>query len=44
MVATVPPGGVDFKREAQLFTKAGEAVEVSVDGLGSLKNPVVDEF
>ena len=36
-------GGVGFKREPQLFLKPGDIVEVAVEGIGRLRNGVVDE-
>jgi len=43
VIATGTPGGVGFKREPPLFMKAGDSVEVSIDGVGSLSNRVEDE-
>jgi 2-keto-4-pentenoate hydratase/2-oxohepta-3-ene-1,7-dioic acid hydratase in catechol pathway len=43
VIATGTPGGVGFKREPQLFMKAGDVVEVTIAGIGQLRNPVAAE-
>lgn len=43
IIATGTPGGVGLFRDPPLFLKAGDTVEVSMDGLGTLSNPVMDE-
>ncbi|WP_353987534.1 fumarylacetoacetate hydrolase family protein [Ruicaihuangia caeni] len=43
VIATGTPGGVGDGREPKLFLKHGDVVEVEVDGLGVLSNPVVGE-
>jgi 2-keto-4-pentenoate hydratase/2-oxohepta-3-ene-1,7-dioic acid hydratase in catechol pathway len=43
VIVTGTPGGVGFKREPALFMKAGDVVEVEVEGVGVLRNPVVKE-
>ena len=40
IIATGTPAGVGFQREPPLFMKAGDQVEVTIDGLGTLANPV----
>jgi 2-keto-4-pentenoate hydratase/2-oxohepta-3-ene-1,7-dioic acid hydratase in catechol pathway len=40
VIATGTPGGVGFKREPPLYMKAGDVVEVEVEGVGILSNPV----
>lgn len=40
---TGTPGGVGAKRNPPLWMKAGDMVEVEVDRIGTLRNPVVDE-
>jgi 2-keto-4-pentenoate hydratase/2-oxohepta-3-ene-1,7-dioic acid hydratase in catechol pathway len=42
VIATGTPGGVGFARKPQVFLKAGDVVEVEIDGIGTLKNQVVD--
>lgn len=37
------PGGVGFTRKPPVLMKAGDVCEVEIDGLGTLRNPVVDE-
>jgi 2-keto-4-pentenoate hydratase/2-oxohepta-3-ene-1,7-dioic acid hydratase in catechol pathway len=43
VIATGTPGGVGFKRDPQLFMKAGDVVEVVIGGIGALRNPVAAE-
>ncbi|SEE71601.1 2-keto-4-pentenoate hydratase/2-oxohepta-3-ene-1,7-dioic acid hydratase (catechol pathway) [Rhizobiales bacterium GAS188] len=43
VIATGTPGGVGFKREPQLFMKAGDVVEVTIAGIGHLRNEVAAE-
>ena len=41
--ADSPPGGIGAKRSPPLWMKAGDVVEVEVDRIGVLSNPIVDE-
>ena len=43
VIATGTPGGVGSRREPPLWMKAGDRVEVEVEGIGTLVNPVIDE-
>lgn len=43
VIATGTPAGVGFKREPPEFLRPGDHVSVSIDGLGTLSNPVVAE-
>ena len=43
VIATGTPGGVGLFRQPPLFLKAGDVVEVEVEGIGVLSNPVDDE-
>jgi 2-keto-4-pentenoate hydratase/2-oxohepta-3-ene-1,7-dioic acid hydratase in catechol pathway len=43
VIATGTPGGVGFKREPQLFMKAGDVVEVEIEKVGLLRSHVVAE-
>ncbi|OLL31262.1 5-carboxymethyl-2-hydroxymuconate isomerase [Burkholderia sp. SRS-W-2-2016] len=43
VIVTGTPGGVGAKRNPPLFMKAGDVVEVEVDRIGVLRNPVADE-
>jgi len=43
VIVTGTPGGVGAKRNPPLFMKAGDVVEVEVDRVGILCNPVADE-
>lgn len=42
VIATGTPGGVGFARNPQVFMKAGDTVEIEVEGIGVLRNSVVD--
>lgn len=41
IISTGTPGGVGVFREPQVFLKPGDVVEVEVEGIGTLTNPVV---
>ncbi|HEU4539421.1 MAG TPA: fumarylacetoacetate hydrolase family protein [Polyangiaceae bacterium] len=43
VLVTGTPGGVGSKRNPPLFLKAGDVVEVEIERVGLLRNPVVDE-
>lgn len=43
VIVTGTPGGVGAKRNPPLFMKAGDRVEVEVDRIGVLTNPIADE-
>jgi 2-keto-4-pentenoate hydratase/2-oxohepta-3-ene-1,7-dioic acid hydratase in catechol pathway len=43
VIATGTPAGVGFTRKPPVFMKAGDTVEVEIEKLGVLRNPVVDE-
>jgi SAM-dependent methyltransferase len=43
VIATGTPSGVGYARTPPLFMKAGDVCEVEVEGVGRLRNPVVDE-
>ncbi|KPF78855.1 hypothetical protein IP88_03090 [alpha proteobacterium AAP81b] len=40
VIATGTPGGVGSRREPPLWLAPGDVVEVSIDGIGTLRNPV----
>jgi 2-keto-4-pentenoate hydratase/2-oxohepta-3-ene-1,7-dioic acid hydratase in catechol pathway len=42
IVATGTPAGVGFTRDPKVLLRAGDRVEVEIEGLGVLVNPVVD--
>jgi 2-keto-4-pentenoate hydratase/2-oxohepta-3-ene-1,7-dioic acid hydratase in catechol pathway len=42
VIATGTPGGVGFVRNPQVFMKPGDVVEIEIEGIGQLRNPVVD--
>lgn len=41
LIFTGTPPGVGFARKPQVFLKPGDVAEVEIDGLGTLRNPVV---
>jgi 2-keto-4-pentenoate hydratase/2-oxohepta-3-ene-1,7-dioic acid hydratase in catechol pathway len=41
LIFTGTPPGVGFARKPPVFLKAGDVVEIEIDGLGLLRNPVV---
>jgi 2-keto-4-pentenoate hydratase/2-oxohepta-3-ene-1,7-dioic acid hydratase in catechol pathway len=43
VIATGTPAGVGFTRKPPVFLKAGDVVEVEIDNIGVLRNPVMDE-
>ena len=44
VIATGTPGGVGERRKPQLWMKPGDSVEVSIDGVGKLVNPIEPEL
>jgi 2-keto-4-pentenoate hydratase/2-oxohepta-3-ene-1,7-dioic acid hydratase in catechol pathway len=43
VIATGTPAGVGFTRKPPVFLKPGDVVEVEIEKIGVLRNPVVDE-
>jgi 2-keto-4-pentenoate hydratase/2-oxohepta-3-ene-1,7-dioic acid hydratase in catechol pathway len=43
VISTGTPSGVGVFREPPVFMKAGDVVEVTIEGIGTLSNPVVRE-
>ncbi len=43
IIFTGTPAGVGMAKTPPLFLKAGDKVEVEIDGLGAISNPVLDE-
>src|SRR5580704_3668896 len=43
LIFTGTPPGVGMARKPPVWLKAGDVVEVEIDGLGTLRNPVVAE-
>lgn len=41
IIATGTPEGVGFKRNPPVFLHAGDIVEVEIEGIGALRNPIV---
>ncbi len=42
IIATGTPEGVGFKRNPPIFLQHGDVVEVEIEGIGCLRNPVID--
>ncbi len=42
VITTGSPSGVGYGRDPQVFPRAGDLVEISVTGIGTLSNPVVE--
>lgn len=42
VIATGTPAGVGFVRNPPVFMKAGDVVEVEIEGIGQLRNPVAE--
>jgi 2-keto-4-pentenoate hydratase/2-oxohepta-3-ene-1,7-dioic acid hydratase in catechol pathway len=42
VISTGTPAGVGFARSPQVFLNAGDVVEVEIEKIGALKNPVID--
>ena len=40
VIATGTPGGVGFVRNPQVFMKPGDVVEIEIEGIGVLRNPI----
>ena len=43
VIATGTPAGVGFKREPAEFLRPGDTVTVTIEGIGTLENPVIAE-
>ena len=43
VIVSGTPGGVGWVRKPPLWMKAGDIVEVEIDGVGLLRNPIVAE-
>lgn len=43
VIATGTPGGVGFARTPPVWLSAGDVVEVAIEGIGTIRNEVVDE-
>jgi 2-keto-4-pentenoate hydratase/2-oxohepta-3-ene-1,7-dioic acid hydratase in catechol pathway len=43
LIMTGTPSGIGFTRAPQIFLKPGDRVEVEIEGIGVLENPVVLE-
>jgi 2-keto-4-pentenoate hydratase/2-oxohepta-3-ene-1,7-dioic acid hydratase in catechol pathway len=43
LIITGTPAGVGAARKPPVFMKAGDICEVEIEGIGILRNPIVDE-
>jgi 2-keto-4-pentenoate hydratase/2-oxohepta-3-ene-1,7-dioic acid hydratase in catechol pathway len=43
IIATGTPDGIGGKRNPPVWMKAGDVLEIEISGIGTLRNPVVDE-
>ena len=43
VLVTGTPGGVGSRRQPPVWMKAGDVVEVEIDRIGVLRNPVADD-
>lgn len=43
IIVTGTPAGIGMAREPKLYMKPGDVVEVEIEGIGTLRNPVEDE-
>ena len=43
VIATGTPGGVGFARTPPVWLQPGDVIEVSVEGIGTIRNTVVEE-
>ncbi len=43
VIPTGTPGGVGFRRDPPLFMKPGDVIEIDIDKIGVLRNPIVAE-
>jgi 2-keto-4-pentenoate hydratase/2-oxohepta-3-ene-1,7-dioic acid hydratase in catechol pathway len=44
LIATGTMGGVGFSRNPPVFMKPGDVAEVTIEGIGTLRNPIEDEM
>ena len=44
VIVTGTPAGVGYPRNPPVFMKSGDVIEVEIEGIGCLRNPVVDEL
>jgi 2-keto-4-pentenoate hydratase/2-oxohepta-3-ene-1,7-dioic acid hydratase in catechol pathway len=42
VISTGTPGGVGFTRKPPIYLQPGDIVEIEVEGIGILRNPVAD--
>jgi len=43
VIATGTPGGVGFARTPPVWLKSGDVIEVSVEGVGTIRNRIIQE-
>jgi 2-keto-4-pentenoate hydratase/2-oxohepta-3-ene-1,7-dioic acid hydratase in catechol pathway len=42
VISTGTPAGVGFTRKPPVYLQPGDTVEIEIEGIGILRNPVVD--
>ena len=43
MIVMGTPSGVGYARKPPVYMKAGDIVEIEIEGIGTLRNPIIDE-
>lgn len=43
VIVTGTPGGVGLRRDPPVWMRSGDVVEVELEGVGTLRNPIIDE-
>ena len=43
MIVMGTPSGVGYARRPPVYMKAGDIVEIEIEGIGTLRNPIIDE-
>lgn len=43
MIAMGTPSGVGYARKPPVWMKAGDVIEIEIEGIGTLRNPIADE-
>jgi acylpyruvate hydrolase len=43
MIVMGTPSGVGYARKPPVFMKAGDVIEIEIEGIGTLRNPIIDE-
>lgn len=43
VIATGTPSGIGYRKEPPLYLKAGDSLDIEIEGIGVLSNPVIEE-